>query len=110
SGSWDPLHHNTSYTVTARNSDGHNVVTASTTVRTRALTVSGPSASISGGGQAPATLTVTATGGNGNRQIRLGAGGTVYDGSSRTYSGMPAGSYTGYARSWTTDGHNYAYS
>ncbi|WP_188037088.1 prepilin-type N-terminal cleavage/methylation domain-containing protein [Actinotalea sp. JY-7885] len=105
---WDPLTHNSAFTVTASNTDGYNNVVAQASVSTKVLaTPSAPTASISGGGEVPnGTATVSANGGSGTKQVRLGTGGTVYTAGSQSYSGLGAGSYYGYARAYNSDGHN----
>ncbi|GEL48040.1 hypothetical protein CHO01_31560 [Cellulomonas hominis] len=65
-GRWDPLRHNTGFTVTARNSDGVNDVADQRTIATQRLTVAtpaAPSCSASRDGQyAPTTVRFSSNG------------------------------------------------
>lgn len=49
---------------------------------------------------------ITVSGGD---QVKLGSSGTVYS-SPRSFSGLPAGTFKGYARGVATDGYNTSYS
>lgn len=106
SGTWDPLTDGTGFTVTARNSDGVNDVAAQTAVATQTLAAPGaPSCSVAvTTSQSPGAVKVS-----GGDQVKLGSGGSVYS-SPRSYSGLGAGTYNGYARSINSDGYNTAYS
>ncbi|XBH23012.1 hypothetical protein V5R04_07315 [Jonesiaceae bacterium BS-20] len=106
SAKFDKLSDGVTHTLTARNTDGHNTVTANRSVRTTLITAPRCTAS-STDTTAPGNLTVSGSGGNGTtRQVKLSSGGTVYATSSKYYSGLGAGTYYGYARS--TDGYNYS--
>ncbi|WP_448058737.1 hypothetical protein [Cellulomonas hominis] len=106
SGTWDPLSDGTGFTVTARNSDGVNDVAAAASVSTKVLAAPPAPA-------CTATMTVSSEPGaitvSGGDQVRLGSSGIAYA-SPRSYSGLSAGTYTGYTRSTTSDGYNTAWS
>ncbi|WP_182112778.1 type II secretion system protein [Actinotalea sp. JY-7876] len=103
---WDLLTHGTGYTVTARNSDGYNNVAAQAPIATKTLaTPAAPTCSASlTDNTAPGAIQVS-----GGQQVKLGSGGTAYA-SPRTFSGLGAGTHTGYARATNSDGHNVTYS
>jgi hypothetical protein len=100
SASWDPLPDGTGYTVTARNSDGWNDVAAQTAVATK--TLGAPAAPVCSASVTNATAPGSISIGGGD-QVKLGSGGGVYG--PRAYSGLDAGTYTGYSRNVASDGY-----
>lgn len=100
-GFWDKIADGGNYMVTADNTDGINVVSASQAISTPALSYPVPTCSANmTDGTAPGAIVVS-----GGNQVKLGGGGTVY-GSPQTFSSLGAGTYTGYARNEATDGYN----
>lgn len=113
---YDQLEDGQPWTVTASNTDGFNTVTDRRSgsagvpnstndpgFRTPPLVAPTPTcAATVTDSQAPGAITV-----GGGDQVKLGSGGTVYAGP-RSYSGLAAGTYVGYARNVISDGHNSA--
>jgi prepilin-type N-terminal cleavage/methylation domain-containing protein len=109
---WDPLSDGTAFTVTAHNSDGYNDVVAQAGVSTAVLAApAGPTCSATVvDSSAPGSITITAAGGGGTKQVKLGSSGAITTASAHTYSSLAAGTFTGYARAYVTDGQNTAWS
>lgn len=104
---WTSLTHNTGWTwrAQASNAAGWGPWGAECGTSTALLTVGAPSCSVSSSDTtAPGSITVS-----GGSEVKLGSSGTAYP-SPRTFSGLGGGTYTGYARNYTSDGVNSAYS
>ncbi|MBT0995491.1 prepilin-type N-terminal cleavage/methylation domain-containing protein [Cellulomonas sp. DKR-3] len=102
----DPLADNSSFSWTATNSDGFNNAWVSGSTSTSRLPTPGVPACVATVVDDTAPGSVRVSGGD---QVKLGSSGTVYNGT-QTFNNLTAGSYTGYARNFNTDGYNTNFS
>jgi prepilin-type N-terminal cleavage/methylation domain-containing protein len=102
-GAYVSLTHGTAWAFNAQafNGGGRGPWGAGCNATTTTLTVSTPvCAATINDSLAPGSITVS-----GGTNVKLGSGGTPYGGP-RTFTGLSAGAYTGYAQNSATDGYN----